>query len=71
MRVFVNEVKTGVRQAMESTLVDAANVLAQMAASDLKAVRIDSGAFARDLGVAQRRNPPARDGVALPQAQRR
>ncbi len=59
MRVFVNEVKPGVRQAMESTLVDAANVLAQMAASDLKAGRIDSGAFARDLGAAQRRNPRA------------
>jgi two-component system sensor histidine kinase CreC len=59
MRVFVNEVKPGVRQAMESTLVDAANVLAQMAAGDLKAGRIDSGAFARDLGAAQRRNPRA------------
>ncbi|MBN6112530.1 two-component system sensor histidine kinase CreC [Xanthomonas bonasiae] len=59
MRVFVNEVKPGVRQAMESTLVDAANVLAQMAATDLKAGRIDSGAFARDLGAAQRRNPRA------------
>ncbi|QNH12041.1 two-component system sensor histidine kinase CreC [Xanthomonas sp. SI] len=59
MRVFVNEVKPGVRQAMESTLVDAANVLAQMASTDLKAGRIDSGAFARDLGAAQRRNPRA------------
>ncbi|UKE72056.1 two-component system sensor histidine kinase CreC [Xanthomonas graminis] len=59
MRVFDNEVKPGVRQAMESTLVDAANVLAQMAANDLKAGRIDSGAFARDLGAAQRRNPRA------------
>nr|WP_241093634.1 two-component system sensor histidine kinase CreC [Xanthomonas sp.] len=59
MRVFVNEVKPGVRQAMESTLVDAANVLAQMAADDLKAGRIGSGAFARDLGAAQRRNPRA------------
>ena len=37
MRVFVNEVKPGVRQAMESTLVDAANVLAEMAAADVKA----------------------------------
>ncbi|MDR6675766.1 two-component system sensor histidine kinase CreC [Xanthomonas sp. 1678] len=59
MRVFVNEVKPGVRQAMESTLVDAANVLAQMAAADLKAGRIGSGVFARDLGAAQRRNPRA------------
>ena len=36
MRVFVNEVKPGVRQAMESTLVDAANVLAEMAAADVR-----------------------------------
>lgn len=36
MRVFVNEVKPGVRQAMESTLVDAANVLAEMASPSLR-----------------------------------
>lgn len=56
MRVFVNEVKPGVRQAMESTLVDAANVLAVMAADDLKAGRIDDGKFMRDLAEAQRRD---------------
>ena len=43
MRVFVNEVKPGVRQAMESTLVDAANVLAVMAADDLKSGHIADG----------------------------
>ncbi|MGV8959563.1 MAG: two-component system sensor histidine kinase CreC [Stenotrophomonas sp.] len=59
MRVFVNEVKPGVRQAMESTLVDAANVLATMAAADLQAGRIGSGDFARALAQAQRRNPQA------------
>ncbi len=59
MRVFVNEVKPGVRQAMEATLVDAANVLATMAAEDLKAGRIDSGRFARQLGISQRRDPQA------------
>ena len=31
MRVFVDEVKPGVRQAMEDTLVDTANVLAELA----------------------------------------
>lgn len=56
MRVFVNEVKPGVRQAMESTLVDSANVLAVMAASDMRAGRITSGEFVRNLGQAQRRN---------------
>lgn len=59
MRVFVNEVKPGVRQAMEATLVDAANVLAEMAADDMTAGQIDSGAFARDLAKAQRRDPKA------------
>ena len=56
MRVFVNEVKPGVRQAMESTLVDAANVLAVMATEDMKAGRIASGKFVRDLEVARQRD---------------
>lgn len=55
MRVFVNEVKPGVRQAMESTLVDSANVLAVMAADDLKSGHIADGRFVRDLALAQRR----------------
>lgn len=60
MRVFVDEVKPGVRQAMESTLVDTANVLAVMAAADLKAGRIADGAFAGDLARAVARDPAAR-----------
>lgn len=52
MRVFVNEVKPGVRQAMESTLVDAANVLAVMAADDMKAGRIADGEFAQRINEA-------------------
>jgi len=59
MRVFVNEVKPGVRQAMESTLVDAANMLAEIAAADLKAGRIADGAFAADVARAQQRDPKA------------
>ena len=58
MRVFVVEVKPGVRQAMEDTLVDSANVLAELATDDFLAGRIDDGRFAdriralgrRDLG---------------------
>ena len=46
-RVFVQQVKPGVRQAMEDTLVDTANVLAELATDDLLAGRIDSGQFAR------------------------
>ena len=52
MRVFVDEVKPGVRQAMESTLVDTANVLAAMSARDLKDGRIADGRFALTLSKA-------------------
>lgn len=45
-RVFVAEVKPGVRQAMEDTLVDTANVLAELATDDLLAGRINDGPFA-------------------------
>lgn len=46
MRVFVNEVKPGVRQSMEDTLIDTANVLAQLATRDLREGHIGSGEFA-------------------------
>jgi two-component system sensor histidine kinase CreC len=46
-RVFVAEVKPGVRQAMEDTLVDTANVLAELATDDMVAGHINDGAFAR------------------------
>ncbi|MEM5279033.1 two-component system sensor histidine kinase CreC [Cupriavidus taiwanensis] len=49
LRVFVQEVKPGVRQAMEDTLIDTAHVLAALAADDLKAGRIADGAFARQM----------------------
>lgn len=45
--VFVREVKPGVRQAMEDTLVDTANVLAELATDDFLAGHIDDGQFAR------------------------
>ena len=56
MRVFVDEVKPGVRQAMESSLVDTAAVLAQLAADDLQAGRIADGGFARAVDAAGRRH---------------
>lgn len=46
-RVFVQEVKPGVRQAMEDTLVDTANILAELARDDLVAGDIADGHFAR------------------------
>ncbi|MES1988432.1 MAG: two-component system sensor histidine kinase CreC, partial [Pseudomonadota bacterium] len=45
--VFVDEVKPGVRQAMEDTLVDTANVLAELAANDVKTDTIQTGNFAQ------------------------
>ena len=58
-QVFLREVKPGVRQAMEDTLVDTANVLAELATDEFRAGRMDDGAFAsrvralagRDIGV--------------------
>lgn len=45
-RVFVQQVKPGVRQAMEDTLADTANVLAELATDDLLAGRMNDGRFA-------------------------
>ena len=55
-RVFVAEVKPGVRQAMEDTLVDTANVLAELATDDMLAGRIDDGAFARRIRALSQRD---------------
>ena len=57
-QVFVAQVKPGVRQAMEDTLVDTANVLAELATDDFLAGRIDDGAFARRVRVVLRRMQP-------------
>jgi two-component system sensor histidine kinase CreC len=56
MRVFVDEVKPGVRQAMEDTLVDTANALAEQAAPDLRAGDIAHGRFAAGIAALGRRN---------------
>lgn len=45
-QVFLQQVKPGVRQAMEDTLVDTANLLAAQAHDDLVAGTIDTGRFA-------------------------
>jgi two-component system sensor histidine kinase CreC len=55
MRVFVDEVKPGVRQAMESSLVDTATVLAELASDDLRSGHIADGAFARHVDDASHR----------------
>jgi two-component system, OmpR family, sensor histidine kinase CreC len=59
-QVFVAQVKPGVRQAMEDTLVDTANVLAELASDDLAAGRIDTGRFADRVRALRGRDPGAR-----------
>jgi two-component system sensor histidine kinase CreC len=50
MRVIVDEVKPGVRQAMEASLVDTANALATLAAPELRDGTIRQGRFAQAIG---------------------
>ena len=45
-RVFLQQVKPGVRQAVEDTLVDTSQLLAEQARDDLLAGRIEDGRFA-------------------------
>lgn len=53
LQVFVNQVKPGVRQSMESSLVDTANVLAQLATNDLKNGVIGEGEFSQAISSAK------------------
>src|SRR5690606_1420403 len=55
MQVFVEEVKPGVRQAMESSLVDAANLMAELVARELKDGRLAEGEIAAALERANER----------------
>ncbi|HNU66595.1 MAG TPA: two-component system sensor histidine kinase CreC [Methylotenera sp.] len=56
LNVFVDEVKPGVRQAMEDALVDTANVLAELATDDIKNGTIQTGNFAQSLAHYQARS---------------
>lgn len=58
-RVFVAQVKPGVRQSQEDTLVDMANVLAELAADDLLAGRMAEGRFAARVRGLRERDPGA------------
>jgi two-component system sensor histidine kinase CreC len=60
MRVFVEEVKPGVRQAMEDTLVDTANALALLAAHDLQAGNLEHGQFATGVDALAERDVDAK-----------
>lgn len=49
LRVFVSEVKPGVREAVEEVMVDSANLIAELAAHELKNGKLDGGRFARSM----------------------
>jgi len=55
LRVFVEEVKPGVREAVEDVMVDAANLVAELAAEDLREGRFPSGRFSAAVGQYGRR----------------
>ncbi|HEY6898399.1 MAG TPA: two-component system sensor histidine kinase CreC [Rhodocyclaceae bacterium] len=59
LRVFVAEVKPGVREAVEEVMVDSVHLVAELAAADLKAGRIQDGAFARSIEAYSRRTVSA------------
>ena len=55
-QVFVQQIKPGVRQAMEDTLIDTANLLAELASDDMKAGHLADGRFAAAVAATQRRD---------------
>lgn len=59
VNIFAREVEPGVRQATEDTLVDTANLLAELAVDELAAGKIGKGGFAAAVSNAQQREPQA------------
>ena len=55
LRVFVSEVKPGVRDAVEDVMVDTANLLAELARDDLLAERLPDGRFSESVEAYRRR----------------
>lgn len=60
LSTFLQEVKPGVKQGMEVALVDAANLLAELAAEDLHRGTLADGRFVKALAAYRERNPHAR-----------
>jgi len=60
LAIFMQEVRPGVRQGMEVALVDTANLLAEIAAEDLKGGSFAAGRFAGSLERYRGRDPHAR-----------
>ncbi|HSD37367.1 MAG TPA: two-component system sensor histidine kinase CreC [Rhodocyclaceae bacterium] len=59
LRIFVSEVRPSVRETIEEVMVDSANMLAVLAADDLKSGHIADGTFARNLGTYRHRTVDA------------
>ncbi|MBK8792100.1 MAG: two-component system sensor histidine kinase CreC [Holophaga sp.] len=60
LRIFMQEVKPGVRQGMEVALVDSAQLLAEVAAPELAAGRLTEGTFAQAVARYTQRESKAR-----------
>ncbi|HJV22268.1 MAG TPA: hypothetical protein VJ570_06215, partial [Holophagaceae bacterium] len=60
LNTFLQEVKPGVKQGLEVALVDAAHLLAEMAAPELAQGRLQEGEFARAVAAYRTRAPRAR-----------
>jgi two-component system sensor histidine kinase CreC len=59
LNVFTEEVKPGVRQTMEETLVDTANLLAEIATEDMPSGKLDTVRFSAAFGRYRAREPHA------------
>ncbi len=60
MNIFMNELKPGVRQSTEETLVDTANLLAELVKDEVKAGTIDAGRWKAAVDAYARRKVDAR-----------
>jgi two-component system sensor histidine kinase CreC len=60
LRIFVAEIKPSVREVMEDMMVDTANILAELAADDLRAGAMAQGRFAAQVSAYARRPIDAR-----------
>lgn len=59
LNIINHEIEPGIRQATEETLVDTANMLAELAAEDMATKHIADGRFARAVAAAGKREPDA------------
>lgn len=57
LRVLTEEVRPGVKHALEDTLIDTSQVLAELAAADMKAGKLANGQFARAVARYERHRP--------------